>query len=71
LLLRLAAIGALVCALGLAACGRKGGLDPPPGALVTGEPPIGTSTEPRTEADGKPLPPGVPRRRTPIDFLID
>ncbi len=30
--LRLATIGALVAALGLAACGRKGPLDPPPGA---------------------------------------
>ena len=30
-LARIAAIGALVAALGLAGCGRKGGLDPPPG----------------------------------------
>jgi predicted small lipoprotein YifL len=29
---RLAALAALVVALGLAACGRKGPLDPPPGA---------------------------------------
>jgi len=35
---RLATIGALVAALGLAACGRKGPLDPPPGAALTGEP---------------------------------
>jgi predicted small lipoprotein YifL len=36
--LRLALIGALAAALGLAACGRKGPLDPPPGASLAGEP---------------------------------
>ena len=36
--LRLALAGALVAALGLAACGRKGPLDPPPGASLEGEP---------------------------------
>ena len=35
-LLRLAAIGVLVAALGLASCGRKGPLDPPPGASLDG-----------------------------------
>jgi predicted small lipoprotein YifL len=37
--LRLALIGALVASLGLAACGRKGPLDPPPAAAATGETP--------------------------------
>ena len=35
-LLRIAVIGALVASLGLAACGRKGPLDPPPGASLDG-----------------------------------
>jgi predicted small lipoprotein YifL len=35
---RLALIGVLAAALGLAACGRKGPLDPPPGASLAGEP---------------------------------
>jgi predicted small lipoprotein YifL len=35
---RLALIGVLAAALGLAACGRKGPLDPPPGASLEGEP---------------------------------
>jgi predicted small lipoprotein YifL len=32
---RLALIGALAASLGLAACGRKGPLDPPPSAVST------------------------------------
>ena len=36
--LRLALIGALVASLGLAACGRKGPLDLPPGASAASEP---------------------------------
>ena len=35
--IRLALIGALAASLGLAACGRKGPLDPPPGASLAGE----------------------------------
>ena len=35
-LLRLVLIGALAASLGLAACGRKGPLDPPPGASLEG-----------------------------------
>ena len=31
---RVAAVGALVAALGLSACGRKGPLDPPPSAAA-------------------------------------
>lgn len=41
--LRLAMICALLGALGLAACGRKGPLDPPPGASLTGAPQAQTS----------------------------
>ena len=37
-LLRLAALAALVSALALAGCGRKGALDPPPSAAVTQPP---------------------------------
>ena len=37
-LTRLAAAGALIACLALAGCGRKGPLDPPPGASATGEP---------------------------------
>ena len=40
--LRLALIGALAASLGLAACGRKGPLDPPPSASLAGEQQAGT-----------------------------
>lgn len=36
--LRLALVGALVASLGLAACGRKGPLDPPPSASAADAP---------------------------------
>ena len=72
---RIAAIGALVAALALAGCGRKAGLDPPPGAeasaaeITTGEPP---AAQPGVnDPDKLPQPQSAPRRRLPIDFLID
>ena len=72
-LARIITVGALVAALGLAGCGRKGGLDPPPGASANGEAAVaqpGAASEPGP--DGQPMAPGQPpRRRTPIDFLID
>jgi predicted small lipoprotein YifL len=41
--LRLAVIGALAAALGLAGCGRKGPLDPPPAAAAPGGQPAATT----------------------------
>ncbi len=40
--LRLALIGMLAVSFGLAACGRKGALDPPPSASLAGEPQAST-----------------------------
>jgi predicted small lipoprotein YifL len=77
-LVRIAAIGALVAALGLAGCGRKGGLDLPPEASLAdpgtppGSPP--PSAAPELGPDGRPLAPAPPppaRRWTPLDFLLD
>jgi hypothetical protein len=71
-LVRIAVIGALVAALGLAGCGRKSGLDAPPGAAAVVDPgaPPGAAAE--VGPDGRPLPPLPPgKRRTPIDWLID
>jgi predicted small lipoprotein YifL len=73
-LVRIAAVGALVAALGLAGCGRKAGLDPPPSAVsdpaVTAEP--GAGPEIALGPDGKPMAPASgPKRRTPIDWLLN
>jgi predicted small lipoprotein YifL len=73
-LVRIAVIGALVAALGLAGCGRKGGLDAPPGASVVDQSAaVQPLPGPEVGPDGKPLapPPLAPRRRTPVDWLID
>jgi predicted small lipoprotein YifL len=50
--LRLALIGALVASLALAACGRKGPLDPPPGASDN-------SSAPPAQSSGMTSPIGV------------
>jgi predicted small lipoprotein YifL len=72
---RLALIGALVAALGLAACGRKGPLDPPPASP--------TVDEPRADAGVSGVDAGVsgvkdeikpaqgPKKRLPIDVLLN
>jgi predicted small lipoprotein YifL len=73
-LVRIAVIGAFVAALGLAGCGRKAGLDPPPAASVAGEPSaaVEPSPGPAIAPDGRALAPAQgPRRRTPIDWLLE
>jgi predicted small lipoprotein YifL len=71
-LLRFAVLGALVAALGLAACGRKAGLDPPPAAAVAVE---GTATpvgvQPGSGPDGQPIAPTGTNRRIFLDWLLD
>jgi len=67
-LARIAAIGALAAALGLAGCGRKAGLDPPPTASAADQ---GTPVAAGTGPDGKAMAPVQgPKRQTPIDWLI-
>ena len=74
---RLAVIGALIAALGISACGRKGTLDPPPAAAVETDPaPVAVVTAPdligpaRTTRTGLVTPRG-PDKPLPIDFLLD
>lgn len=81
--LRLALVGALVASLGLAACGRKGPLDPPPSASAADAPaeqprqsslnpiamqPIGSASQ----GGGNMLetPPG-PKKRIFLDGLLN
>ena len=46
LFLRFALIGALAAAFGLAGCGRKGPLDPPPASLTDQHPASTTAAKP-------------------------
>ena len=78
--LRLALIGALAASFALAACGRKGPLDPPPSASAAGEQvePVGEPVgEPITTSrgpvgpDGKPIAPGMRNKRIPLDVLLN
>ena len=72
---RLALIGALAASLGLAACGRKGPLDPPPGASLAGDQaaPVANPADgkPPIGPDGKLLAPGGVNRRIPLDVLLN
>jgi predicted small lipoprotein YifL len=70
-LARLASIGALIVALGLAGCGRKGGLDPPPGATAA-DTVSRPDLEPAIGPDGRIIAPSQgPKRSTPIDWLLN
>ena len=71
-LARMAVVGALIAALGLASCGRKGPLDLPPSAAtsepVAGEPKQGAGMGP----DGKPMAPRTgPKTPTILDWLVE
>ena len=76
--------GALVAALTLAGCGRKGALDPPPGGYSlssgSGSTPVTSRglrqdqpspSQPQYDSDGRPLAPAGPDKRIPPDWLID
>jgi predicted small lipoprotein YifL len=84
-LAHLAVVGTLAAAFSLAGCGRKGPLDPPPGAGVAAPAPsspnVGFSPVPERparpapvafDAEGRPLAPAEgPKKRLPIDWLLD
>jgi predicted small lipoprotein YifL len=80
LLIQLATVAAL--ALALAACGRKGALDPPPGGYVLeqqqGKTPVTRKGEERPRAigpedddEGRPVVSRGPKKKLPADWLID
>ncbi len=71
---RLALIAALIAALGLTACGRKGPLDPPPGASLAGDqtgPAGAPKYAPVLGPDSKPLAPPGPNKPIPLDVLLN
>jgi predicted small lipoprotein YifL len=65
--LRLAAIGALLLALGLtlSACGRRGPPDAPPGVVNSPQGVI------ELDPEGRPIAPPGQKKRLPIDVLLD
>ena len=72
-LARMAVIGGLIAALGLAGCGRRSALDLPPSAAVSDPVPGG---DPRQVSgvgpDGKAAAPATgPKRPTILDWLLD
>jgi predicted small lipoprotein YifL len=77
-----ALIGAVALALPLAACGRKGPLDPPPGGYAleqgTAQTPVSGAgvtrpkdTQPEYDEAGRPIVRQGPKRKLPADWLID
>jgi len=75
--LRLALIGTLAASLGLAACGRKGPLDPPPGASLdggSGSTPIGGQASGGNAGvgrDGQPVAPKGEEKWIFLDRLLN
>jgi predicted small lipoprotein YifL len=74
-LARIALTGAaLVLAFGLAGCGRKGGLDPPPSAAIAQPGPAqqAQGQTARVDAQGRPVAPPA-RRNEPffLDWLLN
>jgi len=69
---RLALTAALAATLGLGACGRKGALDPPPGASLEGEPQANMPTLMSSKGQ---VPPGTPvqpsKKHSPLDILLN
>jgi predicted small lipoprotein YifL len=76
---RYAIAAALALALGLAGCGRKGSLDPPPGGLaepsVYGSQPAAPGPDGQVAAtvgpNGQPAPPPAAKKPTPLDWLLN
>ena len=76
LLFRLAVIGVLAAAL--AGCGRKGGLDLPPGAAADATTAVPQDSAPPTlvgtmtgGGPSKPVAPAGPNKRIPLDVLLN
>jgi predicted small lipoprotein YifL len=67
--LRAAILGGLALVLGLtlSACGRRGPMDPPPGASSGADQPADI----QLDAQGRPIAPVGQKRRLPIDWLLD
>jgi len=73
-IVRLAVLAALAAALGLAGCGRKGPLDPPPAASLAGDHAAQAKkagTPPAMDASGRPRAAPGEKKRIPLDILLN
>ena len=74
-LTRLALIGALIAAFGLAGCGRKGALDPPPSASISappgGQPAHAKPSGSGFDNQGRPVASTGKKKHFFLDWLID
>jgi predicted small lipoprotein YifL len=75
-ILRIALTAALAASLGLAACGRKGPLDPPPGASLAGDQAVPASAPIQNNnggvnSEGRAIAPTGPKKRIPLDVLLN
>jgi predicted small lipoprotein YifL len=76
---RCALAAALTLALGVAGCGRKGSLDPPPGGLAEptvigaqpAPPPAPDGAVAAATSPGAPPPPAPAKKQTPLDWLLN
>jgi len=72
---RLTLVAALAASLGLAACGKKGPLDPPPGASLEGEPqanmPDLMSSKGVPQDSNSPAASKQPKKPIPLDVLLN
>jgi predicted small lipoprotein YifL len=65
------AAGGLAVALLLSGCGRRGGLDPPPGAAAAGPGQPAQQGSLEVDSTGRMIAPKGPRKHIPPDWLID
>jgi predicted small lipoprotein YifL len=67
--LHLVLIGTLAISFALSGCGRKGPLDPPPGALAAGT--KAKDAPPVIDKQGRPVAPPGENKRIPLDALLN
>jgi predicted small lipoprotein YifL len=75
-ILRIALTVALAASLGLAACGRKGPLDPPPAASLAGDQAAPASAPIQNNnagvnSEGRAIAPAGPKKSIPLDVLLN
>jgi len=73
---RIALAAVLAASLGLAACGRKGLLDPPPGGSLAGDQaaPAGAQIQNNNAgitSEGRAVAPAGPKKSIPLDVLLN